>query len=339
MLGRRPARQPSGLPAVRPTGRDPRPLAYPLHPTCGRSPLRNAAPDPPCLLGWTTPVASSSKPSPTAELRPLRGQAGGGRPSDRGGGHLPRRSRHRRGGCPLPAERRAEVAGSPHDPPRERPLARRDGRPLGDRRVGVHGHRLDRPLRHLAARSQAEARRRRGVRGGAAGGGDPDRRGGEEGARRRAAHPRRHPGAGAEGLGRGPLRGRVRRAPGPDHGDLPAAGRSHRVRPPARPVRGPDQGALRLLVRALPAVGLERSGPARHLRRRHRPSPLRAGHGLRRALLPPIHPIGKAHRKGKDNSLTAGPGEPGSPYAVGSEEGGHKAIHPELGTSRTSGGW
>jgi starch synthase (maltosyl-transferring) len=47
---------------------------------------------------------------------------------------------------------------------------------------------------------------------------------------------------------------------------------------------------------------------------------------------PPIHPIGKAHRKGKDNALTAGPGEPGSPYAVGSEEGGHKAIHPELGT-------
>ncbi len=47
---------------------------------------------------------------------------------------------------------------------------------------------------------------------------------------------------------------------------------------------------------------------------------------------PPIHPIGRAHRKGKNNSLTAEPGEPGSPYAIGSEEGGHKAIHPELGT-------
>ena len=47
---------------------------------------------------------------------------------------------------------------------------------------------------------------------------------------------------------------------------------------------------------------------------------------------PPIHPIGRAHRKGKNNSLTAGEGEPGSPYAIGSEEGGHKNIHPELGT-------
>ncbi|ADI14543.1 alpha-1,4-glucan--maltose-1-phosphate maltosyltransferase [Truepera radiovictrix] len=47
--------------------------------------------------------------------------------------------------------------------------------------------------------------------------------------------------------------------------------------------------------------------------------------------LPPIHPIGRSFRKGKDNSPTAGPGEPGSPWAIGSEEGGHKAVHPELG--------
>jgi starch synthase (maltosyl-transferring) len=47
---------------------------------------------------------------------------------------------------------------------------------------------------------------------------------------------------------------------------------------------------------------------------------------------PPIHPIGHAHRKGKNNSVVAEPGDPGSPYAIGSEEGGHKAIHPELGT-------
>ena len=46
----------------------------------------------------------------------------------------------------------------------------------------------------------------------------------------------------------------------------------------------------------------------------------------------PIHPIGRTHRKGKNNSLTAGPDDPGSPYAIGSEEGGHDAIHPELGT-------
>lgn len=47
---------------------------------------------------------------------------------------------------------------------------------------------------------------------------------------------------------------------------------------------------------------------------------------------PPIHPIGRRNRKGKNNSLTAGPSDPGSPYAIGSHEGGHEAIHPELGT-------
>ncbi|SFW32429.1 alpha-1,4-glucan:maltose-1-phosphate maltosyltransferase [Pseudomonas sp. NFACC19-2] len=47
---------------------------------------------------------------------------------------------------------------------------------------------------------------------------------------------------------------------------------------------------------------------------------------------PPIHPIGRAHRKGPNNSLKAGPGDPGSPYAIGSEEGGHDAVHPQLGS-------
>ncbi|HEX4481122.1 MAG TPA: alpha-1,4-glucan--maltose-1-phosphate maltosyltransferase [Rudaea sp.] len=47
---------------------------------------------------------------------------------------------------------------------------------------------------------------------------------------------------------------------------------------------------------------------------------------------PPIHPIGEKNRKGKNNSLTTQPGEPGSPYAIGAKSGGHDAIHPELGT-------
>jgi starch synthase (maltosyl-transferring) len=47
---------------------------------------------------------------------------------------------------------------------------------------------------------------------------------------------------------------------------------------------------------------------------------------------PPIHPIGRTNRKGRNNTLTPGPDDPGSPYAIGSEEGGHDAIHPELGT-------
>lgn len=48
--------------------------------------------------------------------------------------------------------------------------------------------------------------------------------------------------------------------------------------------------------------------------------------------LVPIHPIGHTNRKGPNNTLNAGPDDPGSPYAIGSEDGGHTAIHPELGT-------
>jgi starch synthase (maltosyl-transferring) len=47
---------------------------------------------------------------------------------------------------------------------------------------------------------------------------------------------------------------------------------------------------------------------------------------------PPIHPIGLAFRKGKNNTLGAGADQPGSPYAIGGEEGGHMDVHPELGT-------
>ncbi|MCS6801796.1 MAG: alpha-1,4-glucan--maltose-1-phosphate maltosyltransferase [Chloroflexota bacterium] len=48
--------------------------------------------------------------------------------------------------------------------------------------------------------------------------------------------------------------------------------------------------------------------------------------------LPPIHPIGTTKRKGRNNAPVAAPGDPGSPWAIGSAEGGHKAIHPQLGT-------
>ena len=47
---------------------------------------------------------------------------------------------------------------------------------------------------------------------------------------------------------------------------------------------------------------------------------------------PPIHPVGTTNRKGPNNTLTPEPGDPGSPYAIGSAEGGHDALHPELGT-------
>jgi starch synthase (maltosyl-transferring) len=48
--------------------------------------------------------------------------------------------------------------------------------------------------------------------------------------------------------------------------------------------------------------------------------------------LPPIHPIGRSARKGRGNTLVAGPDDPGSPWAIGGPEGGHEAIHPDLGT-------
>jgi starch synthase (maltosyl-transferring) len=48
--------------------------------------------------------------------------------------------------------------------------------------------------------------------------------------------------------------------------------------------------------------------------------------------LTPVHPIGSAFRKGRNNALQASPGDPGSPYAIGSPAGGHDAIHPDLGT-------
>jgi starch synthase (maltosyl-transferring) len=77
-------------------------------------------------------------------------------------------------------------------------------------------------------------------------------------------------------------------------------------------------------------------------------SPTPAGHGTLRdaeqwieyvaqlgfdvLYLPPIHPIGRQFRKGKNNTLNAGPDDVGSPWAIGGPEGGHEAIHPELGT-------
>ena len=57
-----------------------------------------------------------------------------------------------------------------------------------------------------------------------------------------------------------------------------------------------------------------------------------AGLGFDVVYLPPIHPIGHTFRKGKNNNPQAEPGEIGSPWGIGAEEGGHKAIHPDLGT-------
>ncbi|HKS49145.1 MAG TPA: alpha-1,4-glucan--maltose-1-phosphate maltosyltransferase [Amycolatopsis sp.] len=57
-----------------------------------------------------------------------------------------------------------------------------------------------------------------------------------------------------------------------------------------------------------------------------------AAMGFDVVYLPPIHPIGRVNRKGRNNSVVSGEGDVGSPWAIGSDEGGHDAIHPDLGT-------
>ncbi|MBI3826967.1 MAG: alpha-1,4-glucan--maltose-1-phosphate maltosyltransferase [Candidatus Rokubacteria bacterium] len=78
-----------------------------------------------------------------------------------------------------------------------------------------------------------------------------------------------------------------------------------------------------------------RSGvPGRHATFRDAEAQLEraAAMGFDVVYLPPVHPIGTSHRKGRNNTLAAGPGDPGSPWAIGGREGGHDAVHPALGT-------
>jgi starch synthase (maltosyl-transferring) len=74
--------------------------------------------------------------------------------------------------------------------------------------------------------------------------------------------------------------------------------------------------------------------PARHgtFKDAARRLPQIAEMGFDVVYLPPIHPIGRVNRKGRNNTLMPGPEDVGSPWAIGSEEGGHDAIHPQLGT-------
>src|SRR5581483_8224006 len=60
--------------------------------------------------------------------------------------------------------------------------------------------------------------------------------------------------------------------------------------------------------------------------------PYVASMGFDTLYLPPIHPIGRSHRKGKNNQMATTAKDPGSPWAIGAREGGHKSIHPELGS-------
>ncbi|WP_410468588.1 alpha-1,4-glucan--maltose-1-phosphate maltosyltransferase [Arthrobacter sp. A2-55] len=78
-----------------------------------------------------------------------------------------------------------------------------------------------------------------------------------------------------------------------------------------------------------PTTGLWSSGTFTTAARR---LPAVAAMGFDVVYLPPIHPIGTINRKGPNNTLVAGPADPGSPWAIGSAAGGHDSIHPDLGT-------
>jgi starch synthase (maltosyl-transferring) len=77
------------------------------------------------------------------------------------------------------------------------------------------------------------------------------------------------------------------------------------------------------------ATGISKSGNFQTAAKR---LPAIARMGFDVVYLPPVHPIGTTFRKGRNNTLTPEPDDPGSPWAIGSEDGGHDAIHPDLGT-------
>ena len=111
----------------------------------------------------------------------------------------------------------------------------------------------------------------------------------------------------------------------PAHG-LTRAGREYRVRVDRR------AAAFAAWYEVFPRSAAP--GPARHgtFRDAERILPRIAGLGFDVVYLPPIHPIGHTHRKGPNNALLAGPHDPGSPWAIGNEHGGHTAVNPDLGT-------
>lgn len=107
--------------------------------------------------------------------------------------------------------------------------------------------------------------------------------------------------------------------------------------------RNPDRSAAGELPDAVPLdvdVALARFGTWYELFPRswgglagvRRRLPALAELGIDVLYLPPISPIGRTNRKGRNNSLTAGPDDPGSPWAIGDATGGHDAVHPDLGT-------
>ena len=109
----------------------------------------------------------------------------------------------------------------------------------------------------------------------------------------------------------------------------------------ATPPGSIERSKSRLTHRGQPSAPGTRCSRARHHRNRASTALSRTSRsgcrtsaelGFDVLYLPPIHPIGRTHRKGKNNATEAQRRDVGSPWAIGSREGGHKAIHPQLGT-------
>jgi len=125
-----------------------------------------------------------------------------------------------------------------------------------------------------------------------------------------------------------------------------AADQQLRARMRARPDRNRSTSYPRVLRVTVDPVRARYSAWYEMFPRSSTPDPARSGTfreaearlpeiaamGFDVVYLPPIHPIGRTHRKGRNNSLASGPGDPGSPWAIGAEEGGHTAVDPGLGT-------
>ena len=215
--------------------------------------------------------------------------------ASRSGRRLPRRPRGARAPRSGQAAGRAPLARGADARHRQRPL---DGRVRGRRArpLGVHRRGLGRPLRLLARRAPAQGRGRPGRPR------ERARRG--RGAPRSRGRDRR---GGARDRRQGPLRGDDARSPSSAvdvDPELARFGAWYELFPRS-------WGGFEGVEKALPEL---------------------AELGFDVVYLPPIHPIGRTTARAATTRSTAKAGDPGSPWAIGAEEGGHDAIHPELGT-------
>jgi starch synthase (maltosyl-transferring) len=143
-------------------------------------------------------------------------------------------------------------------------------------------------------------------------------------------------GVGSEAAPADPLSRRILAHDAGLHALLAAhADRSHATRlDPALPVTvDPPRACFSAWYEMFPRSASDRSGAHGTFRDVEARLPHVASLGFDVLYLPPIHPIGRERRKGPNNAVTSREGDPGSPWAIGAAEGGHKSVHPALGTA------